>query len=178
MRDPAASLSLFPVEFTLAGKDYELPGVGARWWLEMLLANDIGMIVAAEPEGLLSVQEAAEIDLALIDGTVEMEEFRAVLYDVLSAVAGRDWWEAVGLVATVSSEANWSRIMGQLFRSMPDPGALPLAAWLDAVLSICTQNMDEKQLGKFMGHLQTPPVEVGIDEDREAANFLAMLGPS
>src|SRR5574341_1234389 len=89
VRDPAASLSLFPVEFTLAGKDYELPGVGARWWLEMLLANDIGMIVAAEPEGLLSVQEAAEIDLALIDGTVEMEEFRAVLYDVLSAVAGR-----------------------------------------------------------------------------------------
>jgi hypothetical protein len=35
--------------------------------------------------------------------------------------------------------------------------------------------MDEKQLGRFLGVLQTPPVEVGLDEERESQAFLAML---
>ena len=178
MRDPAASLSLFPVAFDLGGIGFEIPPVGAARWLEILLANDLSRIVAAGPEGLLEPEEAARIDVMLVDGTVDIDEFRAVLYDVLGAVAGRDWWEAVGLVSAVSTEANWSRIGGQLIRSGIDLAELPFAAWLDAIMSICTQNMDEKQLGKFMGLLQTPPVEVGIDEDREAASFLAMLGPT
>lgn len=178
MRDPAASLSLFPIEFEMGGDSFVVPAHPAGRWLEIILANDLSLIVAGEPEGLVDADEAAAIDVMLVDGTVDIAEFRAVLYDVLTAVSGRDWWEAVGLISAISTEGNWSRIMGTLVRSGIDVEDAPLAGWLDAAISVCVEHMDEKQLGKFMGILQTPPVEVGIDEDREAASFLAMLGPT
>lgn len=175
MRDPSASLSLFAVEFTLDGADFTVPAQPAARWLELLLANDLGLVATAEPDGLIDAAAAQAIDELLLDGTVELAEYRATLSEVLSTVAGRDWWEAVGLVAAVSAAGNWSRIFGQLVRAGVDADQVPLAAWLDAVMSIVTEHMDEKQLGRFMGFLQTPPVEVGIDEDREGANFLSML---
>lgn len=175
MRDPSASLSLFAIEFTLDGETFTVPPHPAVRWLDVLLANDLALIACAEPEGLIDAVGAGVVDELLVDGRVDITEFRASLCEVLTTVAGRDWWEAVGLVGAVSAEANWSRVNGTLVRAGVDVGSAPLAAWLDAVMSIVTEHMDEKQLGRFMGHLQTPPVEVGIDEDREGSNFLSML---
>jgi hypothetical protein len=175
VRDPAASLSLFAIDFTMGGRDFTLPAHPAARWLEVLLANDLSLLVTAEPEGLIDPDSSYAIDVMLLDGSVDMDDYRGALFDVLGAVAGRDWWEAVGLVGAVAVESNWSRINGQLVRAGIDAGEVPLAAWLDAALSLCTEHMDEKQLGRFLGHLQTPPVEVGIDEEREGASFLSML---
>lgn len=175
MRDPAASLGLFPVEVEVGGHTFTVPGHPAARWVEMLVANDLLLMVGAEPEGFLDDGQARLMEDLLIDGAVSMEEVRDALQEALGVVAGRDWWEAVGLVFTVTAEVNWARLNGQLVTSGVDAGAVPFGAWLDAAMWLATRNMDEKQLGRFMGVLQTPPVEVGLDEERESQAFLAML---
>ena len=164
MRDPAASLSLFPVELEVGGHIFTLPALPARRWVEMLVANDLLLMVAAEPEGFIDDGQARRLEEMLLDGVVSMEEVRAALQEAVGVVAGRDWWEAVGLVFTVAAEVNWARMHGQLVVAGVDSGSVPFGAWLDAAMWLATQHMDEKQLGRFLGVLQTPPVEVGLDE--------------
>jgi hypothetical protein len=175
VRDPAASLSLFPVEFEVGGHGFTVPAHPARRWVEMLLANDLLLMMAPEPEGFVDDAQARRMEELLLDGEVAMDDLRAALQEALGVVAGRDWWEAVGLVFTVTAEANWARLNGHLVLGGVDAGSLPFGAWLDAAMFLATQHMDEKQLGRFLGVLQTPPVEVGLDEEREAQAFLAML---
>lgn len=175
MRDPAASLSLFPVEVEVGGRTFTLPALPARRWVEMLVANDLLLMLAAEPEGFVDDEQARQVEDLLIDGTVEMGDLRAALQEAVGVVAGRDWWEAVGLVFTVTADVNWARLHGQLVAAGVDAESVPFGAWLDAMTWLATQHMDEKQLGRFLGVLQTPPVEVGLDEEKEAQAFLAML---
>lgn len=175
MRDPAASLSLFPVELEVGGESLTLPAHPAARWLEMLIANDLTLMVSAEPEGFVGDEAARRVEDLLLDGVVSMEDLRAALQEAVGVVAGRDWWEAVGLVFTVTAETNWARLHGQLVAAGVDAGVVPFAAWLDAAMWVATQHMDAKQLGRFLGVLQTPPVEVGLDEEREAKAFLSML---
>lgn len=175
MRDPAASLSLFPVELAVGGHTFTVPAHPARRWVEMLVANDLLLMLAAEPEGFIDDEQARRVEDLLIDGEVSLEDVREALQEAVGVVAGRDWWEAVGLVFTVTAEVNWARMNGQLVVAGVDAGAVPFGAWLDAAMWLATQHMDEKQLGRFLGVLQTPPVEVGLDEERESRAFLAML---
>lgn len=175
MRDPAASLSLFPIEFRLGDRDLTVPPGGAGRWVELLLANDLLLILGEEPEGLLDTAQARVVEEMLLTGAADMPEVRAVLQDILTTVAGRDWWEAAGLVHTFATESHWARLHGQMVAAGVDVESVPFGAWLDLATFLATQHMDERQLGRFMGLLQTPPAEVGIDEDREGAAFLAMM---
>lgn len=175
MRDPAASLGLFPVELEVGGHTFTVPPLPAARWVEMLVANDLLLMLAPEPEGFVDDEQARRVEDLLMDGDLPMEELRTALQEALGVVAGRDWWEAVGLVFTVTAEVNWARMHGQLVVAGVDSQAVPFAAWLDAAMWLATQHMDEKQLGRFLGVLQTPPVEVGLDEERESQAFLAML---
>lgn len=174
MRDLGASLQVCAIDFELGGHWFSVPPLPAARWLIPLLGNDLTLIVTAEPEGLIDADQATEIDQLLVYGTVDMDELRFALYDVVSAVAGRDWWEAVSLVATVRASDNWARLHGKILAAI-DPHQVSLGAWLDVAMSLCTERMDAKQYGRFLGILQTPPAEVGLDEEREGENFLAMM---
>lgn len=175
MRDPGASLSLFPVELSVGGRVVTVPAHPAARWVDMLVGNDLLMVVASEPEGFIDDEQARLVEEMLLGGDVSLEELRDALHEAVGVVAGRDWWEAVGLVYTVAAEVNWWRINGQLVTAGVDAGRVPFGAWLDAAMFLATQHMDEKQRGRFLGVLQTPPVEVGLDEEREGAAFLSML---
>lgn len=175
MRDPAASLSLFPVEVEVGGQVFTVPALPAARWVDMLVTNDLLLMLEAEPEGFVDTEQALRMENLLLDGDVSMGDLRAALQEAVGVVAGRDWWEAVGLVYTVTAEANWWRVSGELAVSGVDPWGVPFGAWLDACMFLAMQHMDEKQRGRFLGVLQTPPVEVGLDEERESQAFLAML---
>jgi hypothetical protein len=95
----------------------------------------------------------------LLDGEVSAEEITTRSRELLTAAAGRPWWEADRLIR--SSGAQWHIIGGELTRLGVDLGDVPLAAALNAIYVICTRTMDEKERNKFDVDLRLPPI--GVD---------------
>jgi len=100
---------------------------------------------------------------------------------LLTAAAGRPWWEADRLIR--SSGASWHIIGGELTRLGVNLGAESLAAVLNAIYVVCVRTMDEKERSKFDIDLRLPPVGVeGVTAeemyDQRAAEsaFMALMG--
>lgn len=171
--DPLASLRAWSCDVTLAGRDYVLRPAVAVEWLPILMADPLDL--SAIIPGMVSGDDADELENALIEGRVELSEVEAACQEVISMAAGRDWWWACNLLASVAGV--WMTIFGALVRQGVDVTRLPLGAVLDAMYAECAIRMDKPHLQDFDRQLNIAPAGVVpvIDEDREAMSFVALM---
>lgn len=171
--DPLASLKAWPLSVDLGGREYALrPALGGEW-LPILMVDP--MDIAAIIPGMLSEEAADDFECALIDGEVALPEVEEVCREVITSAAGREWWWACNLLASVSGV--WMTIFGTLVRQGVDVDRLPLGAVLDALYAECASRMDKQHLQDFDRQLNIAPAGVVpvIDEEREAMNFVALM---
>lgn len=158
---------------TLGGRDYYLRPALAGEWLAILLESpmDASLIIP----GMAEDADEEALEEALLAGEVTVEDIEDACREVITIAAGRDWWWATNLVMSVATA--WMVIYGSLVARGLDVQRLPLGAMLDAMYAECATRMDKQHLQDFDRQLNMPPAGVTptIDEDREAANFVALM---
>lgn len=171
--DPFASLRGWGCAVELGGREYALRPALAVEWLPILMTDP--MDISAIIPGMLSDTDADELEAALIDGEVMMPDIEGVCQEVITLAAGREWWWACNLLASVA--VMWMTVFGALVRQGVDVGRLPLGAVLDAMYSELASRMDKQHLQDFDRQLNIAPSGVVpvIDEEREAMNFVALM---
>lgn len=169
--DPTASLRSWPLSVTVAGRDYQLQALTGMQWLEILLEDPIDLSLILP--GLLSGDEEEELEDAMLEGRLTEGEIRDSCWEIVGAVAGRDWWWAMNLIQSVA--AAWMVIWGRLVVSGAHLDTMPLGAILDAMYAICIERMDKQRKESFDRDLERPPAATELNEETEQADFLALM---
>lgn len=180
-RDPMASISSVPIQFTLNGGMYSVPALSAADWLQVLLKENLtlGDIVP----GLLAPGEQDEINMALIRGDVTGKDVGETAEDVLAVATGRDWWIPIRLVAIAG--ASWDVVGAKIGQLGLDWTSTPFGAWLDVAYLVMREAVAESgdsktaqsRLTKFISDIERSPVNVTeeIDEEAEAEAFMRAM---
>lgn len=170
--DPLASLTTWPVEFFLNGQEYTIPAQPAANWLIALL-EDYGMFTPIIE--MMTVEEKAAIEQALIDGKIGDGELEQVFRDAAEAVAGRPWWVVLNYLNLL--QGAWARFHGRILLSGLNPEMVSLGAYLDAAHFSFIEGKDESSIQKINNFLETPPtgITIELDDEAEGETFLAML---
>lgn len=113
--------------------------------------------------GMLDADEARELEDAIWDGSLLLDDMHRMSLKVIGTASGRDWHVAMKLIAAAS--ASWNTMGGEFVLRGLDATKLSLAAWLDAVYLLLLRNMDNKEAMMFNAKLQIPPAGF---EDEEA----------
>lgn len=169
--DPLASLRDWELEVDVAGRTYRLLPRSAAEWLAVLVENPLDE--AAILPGMLAEQDQSELEDALLSGQVSAGELRNTVLEVIGLASGRDWWWTLRLVQTMVG--SWLLVHGSLVAAGVDLSKMSLGAALDAVYVTCATRMDKERRQMFDRELEMPPVAEKINEDQEAANFLALM---
>ena len=173
--DPLASLTTWPVNFSLGGRNYTIPGLPASVWL-MVLLEEFGTF--EQVVELLPMQSKAQIEQDIIDGAIDHQEKEQTFRDAVEVVAGRPWWVVLNYLNLISSF--WSRFHGRILLSGLDVEKVPLGAYLDAAHFAFIEGRDEQNTQKIINFLETPPpgFDIELDEQSEGDTFLAMMNQS
>lgn len=176
--DALAALRIWAIDVDLAGETFTVPARPAVDWFLAILDEDTALPLIP---GLMEQAAEDRIGDLLLDGEITPELLITRSRELLTAAAGRPWWEADRLIR--SSGASWHIIGGELIRLGVDLGAVSLAAALNAIYVVCTRTMDEKERTKFDIDLRLPPIGVeGVTTeemyDQRAAEsaFAALMG--
>lgn len=176
--DALAALRIWALDVDLAGETFTVPPRPAADWFLAILDEDTPLPLIP---GLMTGADEDRIQDMLLDGEIDPELIVTRSRELLTAAAGRPWWEADRLIR--SSGASWHIIGGELTRLGVDLAAVSLAAALNAIYVICTRTMDEKERNRFDIDLRLPPVGVeGVKAeelyDQRAAEsaFAALMG--
>lgn len=176
--DALAALKIWALEVELGGETFMVPAQPASDWFLAILDED-----AALPLIPGMMEEAAEVRIAemLLDEAITIELLITRQRELLTAAAGRPWWEADRLIR--SSGRDWHIIGGELTRLGVDLDKVSLAAALNSIYVICIRTMDEQERNKFDIDLRLPPIGVeGVtteemyDERAATAAFAALMG--
>jgi len=176
--DALASLRIWGLDVELAGEIFVIPPRPAVDWFVAILDEDIPLPLIP---GMMDAAADDRIGEMLLDGDIDVELITTRSREVLTAAAGRPWWEADRLIR--SSAASWHVIGGELTRLGVDLAAVSLGAALNAIYVVCVRTMDEKERNKFDIDLRLPPIGVeGVKPeemyDVKAAEsaFMALMG--
>lgn len=176
--DALAALKVWALEVELAGQTFVVPARPAADWFLAILDEDTPLPLIP---GMMDGHAEEEIIDMLLAGEIAPELIVTRSRELLTAAAGRPWWEADRLIR--SSGAQWHIIGGELTRLGVDLHKEPLAAVLNAIYVICVKTMDEKERNKFDIDLRLPPVGVeGVsteemyDERAATDAFAALMG--
>jgi hypothetical protein len=139
--DPAASMRIWEVQLMLGGQVFTIPAMSAADWWPILADGDL--------TGLLDVAESNSTDLdeMLLSGELEGTDISEALVEAVEAATGRSYRVAVVLVSVAAQ--HWGAINGYLVARGFRWDQQPIGAALDAIYSVTTQNMNEKDLSKF-----------------------------
>jgi hypothetical protein len=176
--DALAALKIWALDVELAGETFTVPPRPAVDWFLAIIDEEVPLPLIP---GLMGKAAEDRITDLLLDGDIDAELIRTRSRELLTAAAGRPWWEADRLIR--SSAASWHIIGGELTRLGVDLGKVPLGAALNAIYVICVRTMDEKERNKFDIELRLPPIGVeGVTTeemyDQKAAEsaFAALMG--
>lgn len=176
--DPLAALRIWAIDVDLGGDTFTVPPRPAVEWFLAILDEDTPLPLIP---GLMEGDAEERVTDLLLDGLVTAEDIAKRSRELLTAAAGRPWWEADRLIR--SSGASWHIIGGELTRLGVDLSRVSLAAALNAIYVVCVRTMDEKERNKFDIDLRMPPIGVeGIKPeelyDVKAAEsaFMALAG--
>lgn len=170
--DPLASVRAWVLEADLGGHEYQVRPALTGEWLPILLGNQID-IADIVPGLFADPAEEERLEADLMEGRVREAEVREAALEVISAAAGREWWWVMNLLATASSV--WMDLYGSLVGRGVNVPTLPFGAFLDALYAEMVNRLDKEHRKALDQQLNVPPVEEAIDEDREAAAFLALM---
>lgn len=176
--DALAALRSWDIEVELGGRVFTVPARPATDWFVAILDEDTALPLIP---GMMDAAADEEIGEMLLDGDITVEVLVTRSRELLTAAAGRPWWEADRLIR--SSGESWHIIGGELTRLGVDLEKVSLAAALNAIYVICVRTMDEKERNKFDIDLRLPPIGVeGVKTeemyDAKAAEsaFAALMG--
>lgn len=176
--DALAALRIWALEVELAGETFVVPPRPAVDWFLAILDEDA--VLPLVP-GLMSGESEERVTDMLLDGEITTDLIVTRSREVLTAAAGRPWWEADRLIR--SAGASWHIIGGELTRLGVDLEKVSLAAALNAIYVICVRTMDEKERNKFDIDLRLPPIGVeGVkteemyDQRAAEAAFASLMG--
>jgi hypothetical protein len=176
--DALAALKIWALEVELGGDTFVVPPRPAADWFLAILDEDVPLPLIP---GLMDDDAEERIADLLLDGVITADLVVTRSRELLTAAAGRPWWEADRLIR--SSGNSWHIIGGELTRLGVDLGAVSLAAALNAIYVVCVRTMDEKERNKFDIDLRMPPIGVdGVTTeelyDQRAAEsaFAALMG--
>lgn len=175
--DALAALRIWALEVELGGETFVVPAQPAADWFVAILEDTPLPLIP----GMMDGDAEERVADMLLDDAVTVELIAVRSRELLTAAAGRPWWEADRLIR--SSAASWHIIGGELTRLGVDLGAVSLAAALNAIYVVCVRTMDEKERNKFDIDLRMPPIGVeGVTTeemyDAKAAEsaFAALMG--
>lgn len=176
--DALAALRIWAIDVDLAGQTFVVPARPATDWFLAILDEDTPLPLIP---GMMEPGSEERINDLLLDDEVDVDLLVTRSREVLTAAAGRPWWEADRLIR--SAGASWHIIGGELTRVGVDLDKVSLAAALNAIYVICVRTMDEKERNKFDIDLRLPPIGVdGVKPediyDQRAAEsaFAALMG--
>jgi hypothetical protein len=176
--DALAALRIWAIDVDLGGDTFTVPPRPAVDWFLAILDEETPLPLIP---GLMGGDAEERVADLLLDGTVTAEDIAKRSRELLTAAAGRPWWEADRLIR--SSGESWHIIGGELTRLGVDLGKVSLAAALNAIYVICVRTMDEKERNKFDIDLRMPPIGVeGVkpedmyDERAAESAFAALMG--
>ncbi|HEX5199330.1 MAG TPA: hypothetical protein VFW27_05260 [Actinoplanes sp.] len=176
--DALAALKIWALEVELAGETFTVPARPAADWFLAILDEEA--VLPLIP-GMMGAEAEDRIGEMLLDEEIDTDLIVTRSRELLTAAAGRPWWEADRLIR--SSAASWHIIGGELTRLGVDLEKVSLAAALNAIYVICVRTMDEKERNKFDIDLRLPPIGVeGVKAedmyDQRAAQdaFAALMG--
>jgi len=171
--DPIWSLQPWPVVLELGEWTLEIPALPASQWLAVLMVGELELEDILP--GLLSAEDADEIEEALYSGLLTLEQLSMLALDVVSQVSGRAWWVALRLVEL--ARIHWDNLAAEMTRV--DASRLSLSGWLDVLFVALLRAMEEGGRQMFLLKLEQPPPEVldkvtPEDPGMSSAAFLAM----
>jgi hypothetical protein len=172
-RDPVSSLRPYSVTVTIGSDDVEVPALSAADWLSVLMVERVELDDIFP--GLLSVEDTDTVEEAILDGSLDIEEFRGLILGVIETASARQWWVALRLVEV--ARTSWDVIGAEMIFRGVDAESLSLSAWLDVLLLTILRNMEPKDTQMFTMRLETPPPEEkGAAEELEMSQdaFMAM----
>jgi len=165
--DPVAAMQLWAVEVELAGRWYRIAPRPAAEWITTIMQDGWLEIVPGWCD------ESDDLDEAMCDGTVGVDECVRAAQDALAENAGTLWWAAVRLIHMAAGDG-----LGELWLSGMDPRTVPLGAVIHATYRLYTREMNKSQRAQLDMRLeQTPPgvsAEERYDEQRAADMFEQM----
>lgn len=144
--DPAASLRVWAVEVTVAGRLLRVPLLPAADWLPALMTGD--------PMAVLGLVEDFDVAEALVDGGLTVVEIRDALTEIVESATGRSAVATFAL-AGVAGE-RWDVIGADLSRVGVRFDQISIGAALDAIYGSVCRALDEKGLAEFNRILQSP----------------------
>jgi hypothetical protein len=170
--DPAAALTTAGLDVDVAGRTYTVPAMSALDWIRLLTDPDTTWLDIVP--GLL--ENADDLDDAMIGGEVSIAHLRTIAQDVLSTTAGVHWLVAQRLVHLAARP----QVGGELVLARLAPAAVSLGAYVLACYQVATRSMSQEQLTQFDMLLATPPAGVDggewYDEEAAGEGFLALMG--
>ena len=144
-------------------------------WLEVLLRED-----ATWQELLGEVlpdQHVVDLADAVVAGLIPTAEVVLVAQNLLTAAAGRPWWETFNILA-VAEEA-WESIGGELALKGVLPGSVTLGAWLDAAWQLLRQlagQQGQQSLTQLVSEIKREPFSEGDDGSMDFGAFMTAAG--
>lgn len=111
----------------------------------------------------------------VIEGGLDVGELRLTGLATIEAATGRPWWVALRLVHL--ARHSWEVVGGNLSYRRVDASCTTLGAWLDAVLLIAVQNMEQDKITMFTSQLEAPPPEFAGDipePEMDRSSFFAL----
>ncbi len=176
--DALAALKIWALDVDLAGETFTVPPRPAADWFVAILDQDTPLPLIP---GLMDGEAEERITDLILSGQLDTDEIVTRCRELLTAAAGRPWWEADRLIR--SAAESWQIIGGELTRLGVDLGSVSLAAALNAIYVVCVRTMEEKERNKFDIDLRLPPIGVeGVtteemyDEKAASAAFAALMG--
>lgn len=176
--DALAALRIWALDVELGGHTFTVPALPAADWFIAILDEDNPLPLIP---GLLDDDGEEQVMDMLLAGEIDTDLVITRTRELLSAAAGRPWWEADRLIR--SSAESWHIIGGELTRLGVELDKVSLASALNAIYVICVRTMDEQERNKFDIDLRLPPVGVeGVTAedlyDQRAAEsaFAALMG--
>lgn len=159
--DPVMSWGLFPVEVTFANHGFEIPATTALEWLTLLMNPDDFDPLAIFP-GLLSDEDQDLVWDLMFERDIGVTDLGEMSLLAIAAAAGRPWWVAMRLVATVAQ--NQHTLGAEMLMRGADATKLSLSGWLDVALLVAMRNQSKSDATMFSMKLEMPPPDVAKDQ--------------
>lgn len=173
--DPVASFQPWDIDVTFAGHCGVIPAMSAAEWLSVLIRMEDDLFLDTIFPDLLESEDQQVANSCLIDGTLGIGEAQDVALQIITSAAGRPWWVALRLIASVTQ--NWDSLGGEFVYRGVNPSNLSLAGWLDAAQTVIIRGIsDTTKANIFLMRLEEPPPGIEVqDEGVDAQTFMSMM---
>lgn len=172
-KDPIQSLSPYSVVVSVADLDLEIPALPAADWLSVMMVESLNLDDIFP--GLLDSTDTDLVEEVILSGTLDLDEYEDVIFDIIETVSARSWWVAIRLIET--ARTSWDSIGAELTLKGIDATHISLSSWLDALMLTIIRSMDPKDVQMWCMKLEVPPagVEVAGEEmEMAASDFMSM----